>query len=44
MKYGSGVKVIPNQALAFLEYRFYDPQGDEIDMKEELDVNQVGEK
>jgi ribonuclease G len=44
VKYGSGVKVIPNQALAFLEYRFYDSQGDEIDMKEELDVNQVGEK
>jgi ribonuclease G len=32
VKYGSGIKVIPNQELAFLEYRFYDPQGEEIDM------------
>ncbi|NDV81851.1 Rne/Rng family ribonuclease [Bacteroides sp. 51] len=38
MKYGSGIKIVPNQKLAFLEYIFYDPQGEEIDMKEELDV------
>lgn len=38
MKYGSGIKIIPNQKLAFLEYTFYDQQGEEIDMKEELDV------
>ena len=44
MKYGSGIKVIPNQELAFLEYKFYDSQGEEIDMKEELDVNQAGGK
>lgn len=38
MKYGSGIKIIPNQKLTFLEYTFYDSQGEEIDMKEELDV------
>ena len=38
MKYGSGIQIIPSQKLAFLEYTFYDPHGDEIDMKEELDV------
>lgn len=37
MKYGHGIKVIPNQKLAFLEYKFYDSGGEEIDMKEELD-------
>ena len=35
MKYGFGIKIIPNQKLAFLEYVFYDLQGEEIDMKEE---------
>jgi ribonuclease G len=43
MKYGSGIKIIPNQELAFLEYRFYDSQGEEIDMKEELDVKRNAE-
>ena len=38
MKYGTGIKIIPNQKLAFLEFTFYDTQGEEIDMKEELDV------
>lgn len=42
IKYGSGIKIIPNQELAFLEYRFYDSQGEEIDVKEELNVNQTG--
>ena len=36
MKYGFGIKIIPNQKLAFLEYVFYDLQGEEIDMKEEI--------
>ncbi len=38
MKYGLGVKVIPNQRLAFLEYQFYDRKGEEIDMKEEIEI------
>ena len=38
MKYGFGVKIVPNQKLAFLEYRFYDPHGEEIDMKEAIEI------
>lgn len=33
--YGWGIKIIPNQSLAFLEYKFIDAKGEEIDMKEE---------
>ena len=38
MKYGLGIKIIPNQSLAFLQYVFYDPKGEEIDMKEEIEI------
>ena len=38
MKYGFGIKVIPNQSLAFLQYNFYNKKGEEIDMKEKNDV------
>lgn len=38
MKYGFGVKVIPSQKLAFLAYEIYDKQGNEIDMKEEIEI------
>ena len=38
MKYGLGIKIIPNQKLAFLQYVFYDPKGEEIDMKEEIEI------
>ncbi len=38
IKYGFGIKIIPNQKLAFLEYLFYDSQGEEIDMKEEIEI------
>lgn len=38
MKYGLGIKVIPSQKLAFLEYEFYDKKGQEIDMKEEIEI------
>ena len=38
MKYGFGIKVIPSQKLAFLQYVFYDPHGEEIDMKEEIEM------
>jgi ribonuclease G len=35
MKYGLGVRVMPNQRLAFLQYEFYTSDGEEIDMKDE---------
>jgi ribonuclease G len=38
LKYGFGVKIIPNQELAFLQYIFYDAKGEEIDMKEEIEI------
>ena len=38
MKYGFGIKVIPNQSLAFLQYKFYDTYGEEMDMKEEFEI------
>lgn len=37
-KYGRGVKVIANQQLAYLQYAFYDPSGEEISMEEENDM------
>lgn len=38
MKYGLGLKIIPNQKLSYLQYIFYDSNGEEIDMKEENDT------
>lgn len=38
MKYGWGIKIIPNQSLAFLQYVFYDSHGEEMDMKEEIEI------
>ena len=38
IKYGLGVSVIPSQKLAFLEYEFYDTNGQEIDMKEQVEI------
>jgi ribonuclease G len=38
IRYGLGLKIIPNQKLAFLQYAFYDPSGEEIDMKEEFEI------
>ena len=38
MKYGFGVRIIPNQRLAFLQYEFISPTGEEIDMKSEDDM------
>lgn len=37
-RYGSGVKIIPNQNLAFLEYHFYNNEGEEIDMKQDFEI------
>ena len=38
MKYGFGIKIIPDQSLAFLQYKFTDTKGEEIDMKEEIEI------
>jgi len=39
MKYGLGVKIIPNQKMAFLQYEFYDTNRQFIDMQEENEVS-----
>ena len=38
LRYGLGVRVIPSQKLAFLQYEFYDDDMQFIDMKEETDT------
>ncbi len=38
MKYGLGIRVIPSQKLAFLQYEFYDSDRQFIDMKEEIET------
>jgi len=38
LRYGFGVRVLPDQNLAFLAYRFVNSHGDEIDMKEEHEI------
>ena len=38
LKYGLGVRVIPSQKLAFLQYQFFDHDGQEIDLKEEIEI------
>lgn len=38
LKYGFGVKVIANQNLAYLQYEFYDMNGEEIAMKQTNDM------
>ena len=37
-RYGRGIKIIPNQNLAFLEYYFFDEHNEEIDMKQDFEV------
>lgn len=39
MKYGMGVRIVPSQKLAFLQYEFYDKNRQFIDMQEEKDTN-----
>ena len=39
MEYGFGFKIVPNQSLAYLEYRVFDLKGEEIDIKEEKDTS-----
>ncbi|MDR1557558.1 MAG: hypothetical protein LBS88_11115 [Tannerellaceae bacterium] len=38
LQYTKRLKVIPDQSLAFLEYKFYDPDRNELDMKEEQEI------
>jgi ribonuclease G len=38
LKNGFGVRVMPVQNLTYLEYHFFDSAGEEIDMKEELEI------
>ena len=38
LRYGLGVRVVPSQKLAFLEYEFYDDEQQYIDMKEEIET------
>jgi ribonuclease G len=37
-KYSVGMKIVPNQKLGFLQYAFYDKDGNEIDLKEEIEM------
>lgn len=37
-KYSHGLRVVPDQSLAFLEYKFYDSDKNELDMKEEIEI------
>ena len=39
-EFGKNFKVIPNQALAYLEYRFFDKDGKMLDVKEQKDTDQ----
>jgi ribonuclease G len=37
MNYGFGVRIVPSQKLAFLQYEFYDDDKNFIDMQEEIE-------
>ena len=37
-KYSSGMKVIPNQSLGFLEYKFYDNDNNEFEISDKLEI------
>jgi len=39
LKYGLGIRVVPSQKLAFLQYEFYDSNRQFIDMQEENEVS-----
>ena len=38
LKYGCRFKIIPDQSLAYLQYRVVDKAGNELDLKEEKDL------
>ncbi len=37
-KFNAGIRIIPDQKLGFLQYVFYDKDGNEIDLKEEIEM------
>jgi ribonuclease, Rne/Rng family len=37
-KFNVGMKIIPDQKLGFLQYEFFDKDGNEIDLKEEIEM------
>jgi len=37
-RYSFGMKIIPDQSLAFMEYHFYDGNKEEIDLKQEIEL------
>jgi ribonuclease G len=37
-KYGLGLSILPVQNHTYLQYQFIDPKGEEIDMKEEIEI------
>lgn len=39
LKYGLGIKIVPSQKMAFLQYEFYDSKRQFIDMQEENEVS-----
>ena len=38
LKYGFGLRIIPDQSLAMIEYKFFDAERNEIDLKEEIEI------
>lgn len=38
LTYSWHMTIIPNQSLAFLEYKFYDPEQNELDMQDEQEI------
>lgn len=38
MKYGKNIHILSNQNLAFLEYKFFDRENNEIDMKQDYEM------
>ncbi|MGL4293142.1 MAG: Rne/Rng family ribonuclease [Bacteroidales bacterium] len=38
LNYSFGLQIIPDQSLAMLQYRFYDEEKNEIDLKEEIEI------
>ena len=37
LKYGLGIRIVPSQKLAFMQYEFYDSKRQFIDMKDKND-------
>ena len=37
LKYGKGCKILPSQKMGFLQYKFYDKKGVEINLQEEIE-------